>query len=188
MSNYRRARTPAGSYFFTVVTYRRRPLLVDLESRRVLREMIQQVRQDLPFCIEAWVLLPEHLHCIWTLPRGDADYSKRWGLIKAGFSKRMRDLFRNPEWINDSKAKHRESTIWQRRFWEHEIRDQEDFNRQVDYIHWNPVKHGQVSRVADWPYSTFHRYVRHGVYPLDWDGEKDVDPNQSNSNDFGEFV
>ena len=170
MSNYRRAQTPGGSYFFTVVTYRRQPLLVDPESRRILRTIIQQVRKEYPFTIDAWVLLPEHMHCMWTLPTGDADYSKRWGLIKAGFSKATQALLKRPEWINRSKAKHRESTIWQRRFWEHQIRDQEDFNRHMDYIHWNHVKHGHVSRVADCPFSTFHRYAAQGVYPPDWTG------------------
>ncbi len=170
MSQYHRVRMEGGSYFFTVVTYRRQPLLTQPESRQILREVVQQVRQEYPFVIDAWVLLPEHMHCIWTLPPGDSDYSKRWGLIKAGFSKRARDLFRRDEWMNTSKAKHRESTIWQRRFWEHQIRDQEDFNRHVDYVYWNPVKHGYVARVADWPFSTFHRDVRAGIYPELWCG------------------
>ncbi len=170
MSQYRRMRTEGGSYFFTVVTYRRQPLLIHPESRQILRTAIQQVRQVYPFEIEAWVLLPEHTHCVWTLPAGDSDYSKRWGMIKAAFSKQTRHLFRREEWMNKSKIKHRESTIWQRRFWEHQIRNQEDFNRHVDYIHWNPVKHGHVVRVVDWPFSTFHRYVRAGMYPESWCG------------------
>ena len=157
MSNYRRAKTPGGSYFFTVVTYRRQPLLTLAESRAIPRSMIRETRQKHPFVIDAWVLLPEPLHCIWTLPPGDTDYSTRWGIIKGGFSKQARKLFQRPEWINRSKAKHRESTIWQRRFWEHEIRDQDDFNRHFDYIHWNPVKHRQVAPAIDWPYSTFHQ-------------------------------
>ena len=170
MSNYRRAKTPGGSYFFTVVTYRRQPLLTLADGRVILREMVREVRRNHPFTIDAWVLLPEHLHCIWTLPPGDADYSTRWGIIKGGFSRQARELFRNPEWINRSKAKHRESTVWQRRFWEHRIRDQEDFNRHFDYVHWNPVKHGHVARVGDWPYSTFHKYAAQGLYQLDWGG------------------
>ena len=113
MSNYRRAQMPGGSYFFTVVTYRRQRLLAHPESRRILREAIRRVRQRLPFTIDAWVLLPEHIHCIWTLPLGDADFSTRWGLIKAGFSKEARELFRRESWMNASKAKHRESTVWQ---------------------------------------------------------------------------
>jgi putative transposase len=100
MSNYRRARTPGGSYFFTVVTYHRQPLLTRPESRAILWEMVLEARRNHPFTIEAWVLLPEHLHCIWTLPPGDADYSTRWGIIKGGFSRRARELFQRPEWIS----------------------------------------------------------------------------------------
>jgi putative transposase len=111
------------------------------------------------------------MHCIWTLPEGDSGYSKRWGLIKAGFSQRARELFERSEWMSSSKTKHRESTIWQRRFWEHQIHDSVDFSRHIDYIHWNPVKHGHVIRVADWPYSTFHRYIRDGIYPQNWAGQ-----------------
>lgn len=129
------------------------------------------------------MLLPEHLHCIWTLPPGDRDFSKRWGLVKAVFSKQAYPLFHRSDWITPSKAKHREGTIWQRRFWEHQVRDQDDFNRHVDYIHWNPVKHGDVRRAADWPYSTFHRYVAEGVYPEDWDG---INEDAFDEEDFGE--
>jgi putative transposase len=135
MSNYRRAQTPGGSYFFTVVTYRRQALLLHPESRHILRQVIRRVRKEYPFVIDAWVLLPEHMHCIWTLPPGDSDFSKRWGIIKAQFSKAAKGLLRCKAWINASKAKHRESTVWQRRFWEHQIRDQDDFNRHVEYIY-----------------------------------------------------
>lgn len=145
--------------------------MIQPESRRILREIVREVRRQYPFVIDAWVLLPEHMHCIWTLPPADTDYSKRWGLIKAGFSKQASEIFKRAEWISPSKAKHRESTLWQRRFWEHQIRDQSDFNRHVDYIHWNPIKHGYVARAIDWPYSTFHRDVRAGIYPKDWGGE-----------------
>jgi putative transposase len=145
--------------------------------------VIVEVRRHHPFHIDAWVLLPEHIHCVWTLPSGDRDFSKRWGLIKAGFSKAAGAHFHLSEWVTKSKAKHRESTIWQRRFWEHQIRDQEDFNRHVDYIHWNPVKHGHIRRAADWPYSTFHRYVANGVYPEDWGG---IDQDTFDDEDFGE--
>ncbi len=154
--------------FFTVVTYPRRKILVEDQSRLILRSVIEDVRRDYPFDINAWVLLPDHLHCIWTLPPADNDFSKRWGLIKAGFSKRAKPIFHRDDWLNPSKIRHRESTIWQRRFWEHEIRDDADFQQHMDYIHFNPVKHGLVSRVAEWPYSTFYRYVRRGVYPAGW--------------------
>ena len=171
MSNYRRSITPGATYFFTVVTHRRQSILVKPESRTLLRQVIDEVRQQYPFAIDAWVLLPDHLHCIWSLPEGDFDYSCRWGMIKAGFTKRAKPVLHRDEWMNDSRRKHHESTVWQRRFWEHQIRDETDFQRHVDYIHFNPVKHGLVSQVNAWPYSTFHRYAREGVYSEDWGGE-----------------
>ncbi len=170
MPNYRRAKTKGGTYFFTVVTYRRQKVFSLPESRRVLRNVIVKVREDFPFIIDAWVLLPDHMHCIWTLPEDDSDFSKRWGLIKANFSKQAKDRFHKDEWMNTSKRKNRETTIWQRRFWEHQIRDDKDFERHMDYIHYNPVKHGYVKQVGEWPYSTFHRFVQSGVYPIDWAG------------------
>ncbi|MCP4346921.1 MAG: transposase [Desulfobacterales bacterium] len=136
----------------------------------MLREAVEWVRQRHPFFIDAWVLLPDHMHCIWTLPEQDTDFSKRWSLIKSNFSKRAKAMLHNPEWMNVSKLKHRESTIWQRRFWEHLIRDDEDYRIHMDYIHYNPVRHGLVNRVRDWPYSTFHRYVRKGIYSENWGG------------------
>lgn len=129
------------------------------------------------------MLLPEHIHCIWALPEGDDDFSTRWGLIKAGFSKKAKGLFHRDEWMTDSKRKYRESTIWQRRFWEHLIREQDDLRRHIDYLHFNPVKHGLVKCVKDWPYSTFHRFVKNGFYPQDWGGD---DTEDSKDVDFGE--
>ena len=170
MANYRRARTPGGTFFFTVVTLRRRPLFNQPESRRLLREVVQEVRERHPFTIDAWVLLPEHMHCIWTLPRDSLDFSMRWGLIKATFSRRAKPLYHVEEWMHDSKHKHRETTIWQRRFWEHQIRNDEEYRVYMDYAHFNSVKHGWVGRVVDWPHSTFHRYVRLGIYPENWGG------------------
>ncbi|WLE97367.1 MAG: transposase [Candidatus Electrothrix communis] len=170
MSNYRRAFLPGGTFFFTAVTFRRRYLFDKSECRKTLRQAIERTRQKHPFRIDAWVLLPEHMHCIWTLPQGDADFSKRWSLIKSRFSKQTKTALHKPEWMNPSKQKHRESTVWQRRFWEHLIRDEEDYRTHVDYIHYNPVKHGLVGRVKDWPYSTFHRYVAAGLYPANWGG------------------
>lgn len=118
-----------------------------------LRKVIKTVKQTYPFAIEAWVLLPDHMHCMWTLPDGDDDYSKRIGMIKARFTSRVKTQFQKPEWITSSRVRHGESAIWQRRFWEHEIKDERDSERHVDYIHYNPVKHGLVKRVCDWPYS-----------------------------------
>lgn len=183
MPNYRRIRIPGVTYFFTVVTYKRRKILTTPESRQILRTMINEVRQQHPFTIRGWVLLPEHIHCIWTLPENNGDYSKRWGLIKAEFSKRAKNLIRRDEWMTGSKRKHREATIWQRRFWEHMIRDEDDLRRHMDYLHFNPVKHGLVKCVKDWPYSTFHRFVKNGFYPPDWGGDSTED---SKDVDFGE--
>lgn len=168
MSNYRRANTAGGTYFFTVVTQGRRPFLAEQDARAALRAVIETVRRQYPFAIDAWVLLPEHIHCLWTLPEGDADFSKRWGLIKAGFSKAMKDSLSSNPSLSASRKRHRETSIWQRRFWEHQIRNDDDFRAHMDYIHFNPVKHGLVMRAAEWPYSTFHRYVARGVYPDSW--------------------
>jgi putative transposase len=171
MPNYRRSKINGGTWFFTLVTYKRRRILVEQQARRLLRTVIEEVRDLHPFTIDGWVLLPDHLHCVWTLPNGDHDYSKRWGLIKARFTKGAKGLFHRDEWLTDSKRKHREGTLWQRRFWEHEIRDEDDFSRHLDYLYYNPVKHGLVRTVAEWPYSTFHRDVKKGFYPQDWGGD-----------------
>ena len=125
-------------------------------------------RSDWPFQVDAWVLLPDHMHCIWTLPEGDADFSTRWNLIKRRVSKALKDSHHNPEWMNVSKSSHRELIFWQRRFWEHRIRDERDFERHADYIHYNPVKHGLCRHPSEWPYSTVHRFIRKGIYPTDW--------------------
>jgi putative transposase len=170
MSRYRRASAAGSTYFFTVVAYRRQPILCNETVRNALRTAIETVRTSRPFVINAWVLLPDHLHCMWTLPDDDADFSTRWMIIKRAVSLACREDFRRADLMTASKLKHRESTIWQRRFWEHQIRNEDDFARHVDYIHFNPVKHGHAQRAEDWPYSTFHRYVRDGVYAHDWAG------------------
>ena len=182
MSNYRRADTPGASYFFTVVAFRRRKIFTDDDCRIWLRDAVLATRKRYVFNIDAWVLLPDHLHCIWTLPEGDCDFSARWSGIKRRFTILAKHKFHKPEWMNASKQTHREGTIWQRRFWEHQIRDDNDFERHVDYIHNNPVKHGLVKRAAEWPYSTFHRYVVQGVYPVDWG----VLPNHKDNAEYGE--
>ena len=175
MPRYIRSRVEGGTYFFTVVTYQRRQIFVNESIVGELRNSIQAVRQAYPFSVEAWVLLPDHMHCIWTLPKGDNDFSKRMGMIKAGFASSAGSLFHGAESNTPSRIKHRESTIWQRRFWEHEIRNEEDFIRHMDYVHYNPVKHGLVKRVCDWPYSTFHRYVENGVYARHWAADVDFE-------------
>jgi putative transposase len=175
MSEYRRANTKGGTYFFTVVTYRRQPFLCDERVRTALREGIKTSQLTHPFTIDAWVLLPDHLHCIWTLPPDDADFGIRWALIKRFVTKQCNSELKRDELMKPSKLKRKESTLWQRRFWEHQIRDESDFQQHVDYIHYNPVKHRLVNKVSDWPYSTFHRYVGQGVYDMDWAGVEDVD-------------
>ena len=173
MSRYRRAQ--GNTFFFTVVLADRSSrLLVDEVDR--LRRIYRNVRQRRPFETVAICILPDHLHVIWTLPDGDLDFSSRWNLIKGGFS---RGLDAAPPSM--SKLKKREKGIWQRRYWEHAIRDDADLERHVDYIHFNPVKHGLVPRVRDWPSSSFHRYVEKGTLPLDWGGDVQEIPGQ-----FGE--
>lgn len=132
-----------------------------------------EVRASHPFEIEAWVLLPDHIHCIWQLPEGDRDYSMRWGLIKKEFTKRTKGLVGTAH-PTISRERHREGTVWQRRFWEHQIRDEKDFSVHFDYIHYNPVKHGLARSPKDWLYSTFHRYVKAGVYAMEW-GMSEID-------------
>ena len=167
MPNYRRANLAGGTYFFTVNTLQRIPVLTEASVREALREAIRHTRLTAPFDIDAWVLLPDHLHCIWTLPPGDSNFSIRWSKIKRYVSRECSEEFGVKE-ISASRSQRRESSLWQRRFWEHQIRDDADFARHVDYIHWNPVKHGLVPRAGDWAYSTFHRFVSDEVYLPDW--------------------
>ena len=162
---YRRTWVPGGTYFFTVtLADRSQTLLTDhIES---LRQSTRRVRTSHPFEILAMVVLPDHLHCIWQLPEGDQDYPTRWALIKPGFSRQLE----RGECISLSRHLKRERGIWQRRYWEHCIRDEHDVQRHVDYIHFNPVKHGHAQQPIDWPYSSIHRYVRQGLLPADWSG------------------
>lgn len=170
MPNYRRAFIPGGTWFFTVNLLERRSNDLLLREIDLLRTTVKQVRERHPFEIDAWVVLPDHLHCVWTLPPGDADFSLRWRLIKSAFSRALPKTERR----SSVRKAAGERGIWQRHYWEHFIRDDSDYQRHVDYVHVNPVKHDYVSRVADWPYSTFHRYVERGIYPLDWCGDVNV--------------
>ena len=138
----------------------------DLLTRHIglLREIVASVQSRHPFRIHGWVVLPEHMHCVLEFPEGDANFATRWQLIKMGFSKGLPKI----EWLSQVRANRGERGIWQRRFWEHLIRDDADFQAHMDYVHFNPVKHGIVNRVADCPYSTFHRLVKNGTYPPDW--------------------
>ena len=157
--------SPGGSYFFTVNLADRRLRLLT-ENIGLLRTSVRWVQARHPFAIDAAVVLPDHLHMIWTLPECDADYPLRWRLIKATFSRGV--LKAEP--ISASRAGKNERGIWQRRYWEHTLRDEADFARHVDYIHFNPIKHGHVVHAGDWPYSSFRRWVRLGGYPPDWSG------------------
>jgi putative transposase len=139
-----------------------------------LRNAIRNTQTTHPFTIDAWVLLPDHLHCIWTLPPDDANIGVRWAMIKRFVTKECGSTLHREDWMNVSKRRRKESTIWQRRFWEHLIRNDHDYETHMDYLHYNPVKHGLVKRVRDWPHSTFHRYVRQGIYTEDWAGITDV--------------
>lgn len=170
MRTYKRARVAGGSYFFTVnLLDRNSNLLVD--QIEALRSSFKAAQQRHPFTLEAIVILPDHLHCLMRLPPGDDCYPVRWQQIKAGFS---RCIKRN-ESISKSRVRKGERGIWQRRYWEHVIRYEKDFQNHFNYIHWNPVKHGLVNRVRDWPHSSFHRWVQRGVYPVDWiEDSKDV--------------
>jgi putative transposase len=159
---YRRNRVPGGTFFFTVTLADRGSGLLVAEVDR-LREAFRVTRRERPFRIEAIVVLPEHLHAVWTLPPGHTDYPGRWRRIKACFS-RASSLQGMPL----AKSPHGEYLLWQRRYWEHTIGDDADLAHHVDYIHYNPVRHGLVERPRDWPYSSFHRYVRTGLLPVDW--------------------
>ena len=173
MPNYRRAFIPGGTWFFTVNLLERHQNDLLVREINLLRETVRRVHVRYPFHIDAWVVLPDHLHSIWTLPPGDADFSTRWRLIKSGFSRALPKTERR----SDVRKAAGERGIWQRHYWEHLIRDEADYQRHVDYVHVNPLKHGLVKRVSDWPYSTFRRYVAQGVYPADWCGDaNDVVP------------
>ena len=167
MPNYKRAYRPGGTYFFTVNLHERG--VNDLLTRHIerLRETVRIVCRRHPFDIHAWVVLPDHLHCILELPGGETDFTERWRLIKGGFT---RAIPNDDEDVSASGETRGERGVWQKRFQEHQIRDEEDYLHHMDYVHMNPVRHGLVSRVVDWPYSTFHRFVECGVYPADWVG------------------
>jgi putative transposase len=169
MPNYRRAFVPGGCWFFTVnLLERRRTLLVDHAD--ALRAAFEQTRRTYPFDIAAIVVLPDHLHAVWTLPPADADFATRWRLIKTRFAKAPPKLERR----SAVRRERNERGIWQRRYREHMIRDDADYARHVEYCYFNPVKHDLVRRVQDWPHSSFHRDVRRGLFPLDWAGEFEV--------------
>lgn len=168
MPNWRRARIPGGTYFFTVVTEGRRPIFESACARQILGDTIRQCIVSWPFEPVAIVLLPDHLHSIWCLPEGDSDYSKRWAWIKQDFTKKWIAKGGEEMPVTDGKKRDGRRGVWQSKFWEHTIKDEVDFDRHYDYIHFNPVKHGYVRCPSEWEWSSFHRWVKEGVYPEDW--------------------
>lgn len=168
LSDYRRCYVPGGSYFFTVVTERRAGILANDVARDCLREAIRDCRRDLPFRVDALVMLPDHIHSIWTMPTDDCDYSKRWGIIKRHFTQTWLALGGVEQSVTASRLRYRRRGVWQPRFWEHALRDERDYQNHFDYLHFNPAKHGLVKNVVDWPYSSFHRWLSKGVYAADW--------------------
>ncbi len=158
MSDYRRFYIPGGTYFFTLVAYHRRTIFSDDRRVELLRQAFREVKSTRPFDVTAAVVLPDHLHCLWRLPEGDADFSTRWQMVKADFSRHV------PAKIRKNGAK----TVWQPRFFDHYIRDEDDLHKHLDYIHYNPVKHGLAASPGDWPHSSFKRFVAQGHYPSNW--------------------
>ncbi|MCA9069106.1 MAG: transposase [Planctomycetaceae bacterium] len=168
MPNYRRYHVAGGTYFFTVKTERNAPLFRDAANVRLLGEVFREMKNHWPLTIDAMVLLPDHLHTIWSLPSGDAQYPTRWAWLKKEFTRRFLAHGGKEQARSRSRRRHRRRGVWQRRYWEHTIEEEQDFEAHFDYIHWNPVKHGYVKCPADWPYSSFHRWVRNSVYPPNW--------------------
>ena len=168
--DYRRAWHEGGTYFFTLNLLQRRNN--DLLVRHIddLRSVVKKVKNKHAFIIHGWVVLPEHLHCVIELPSNDADFATRLRLIKSGFSKSVPKT----EFLSDVRIKRGERGIWQRRYWEHLIKNEADYQAHMDYVHINPVKHGLAKQVKDWPFSTFAYWVKQGVYPIDWAGGLEV--------------
>lgn len=171
MTEYRRYREEGGTFFFTVVAFGRLPIFSTALARRCLRAAFLETQSRYPFINEAICLLPDHIHCLWTLPEDDSDYSTRWALLKGEFTKAFLAGGGTEGVRSASRRRKGEAAVWQRRYWEHKIRDQKDFNNHFDYIHYNPVHHELVERPEDWPWSTFHKFVREGIYESDWGDE-----------------
>ncbi|MGD2181334.1 REP-associated tyrosine transposase [Lusitaniella coriacea] len=174
MPNYRRPQTSGGTYFITQVTHQRDKWLCKDIGRQALREAILKIKSKHPFLIDAFVLLPEHFHCLFTLPPKDRDLSVRLRLIKTHVTKHHGKRIDIKREISHSRRQRKEQNLWQRRFWEHLIRDEQDFNRHCDYIHYNPVHHGLCNSPQDWAFSTVHRFIREGVYPPGWGGNGEM--------------
>ncbi len=168
MPHYRRYWVPGATYFFTVVTHGRAPILCTNLARPLLHAALEDCRRECPFDMPAVVLLPDHLHAVWTLPPGDDDFAGRWGRIKRVFTQTYLAAGGDQLPITAARRRQHRRGVWQPRFWEHLIRDEDDYEKHFDYIHWNPVKHGYAATAWDWEWSSFRRWVTAGVYPPDW--------------------
>jgi len=168
MSLYRRYYVKGGTYFFTLVVQGRSPLFANGAARRLLGSVSRRCVLRYPIDVMAIVLLPDHLHALWSLPRGDANYSQRWSWTKSEFTKQWLAMSGGEQSQSATRNREGRRGVWQRRFWEHTVRDEDDLEAHFDYIHYNPVKHGLVERPRDWPWSTFHRWVAGGHYQVDW--------------------
>ena len=164
---YRRSKVNGACYFFTIVTYRRQPLLAEPITIDMLARAIDRIRERHPFLLEAQVVLPDHIHALWTLPEGDCNYPRRWRLIKEAFTREYVRAF-GPTATDERRRARGERAVWQRRYWEHLIRSDRDFTAHVEYIHMNPVRHGLATAAKDWPHSTFMSWVERGLYEVTW--------------------
>jgi len=175
MPEYRRVKLKGATYFFTLVTYERQRIFSSPESISILTDSINRIKTYHPFIIRAYCILPDHIHFIWSLPKNDNDYSKHISQIKRRFTNEYSKRFELSIMKSESRKERKESTLWQRRFWEHWIRNENDLNRHIDYIHYNPVKHGLVNRVKDWKHSSFYEFVDMGCYDSDWGENYQID-------------
>ena len=180
MPNWRRAIVPGGTFFFTVVADQRRPIFASEPARTILGNVIRESQSTHPFEILAIVLLQDHLHTIWEMPRGDANYSARWQWIKTQFTQRWLEQGGSETIISKGRKSDGRRGVWQPKFWEHTIEDDDDFDSHFDYVHYNPVKHGLCACPKDWPASSFHRWVKQDVYAVDWACGSRPKPNFSN--------
>ena len=168
MPNFRRIHAPGGTYFFTVVTNERLPIFSTESTIITFLNIIEKNQNEYPFEQIAYCILPDHIHCIWKLPDGDDDYSMRWQLIKARFSRKFLQRSDLEGKISESRKRKRERGIWQRRFWEHTIRDDNDLAMHINYIHFNPIKHVLVKKLSDWRWSSYNDYLNAGYYAESW--------------------
>lgn len=183
MPDYRRVREKGSTVFITLVTFNRSPLFLEFDARAIFRRAWVMVADQFPFTTDAICLLPDHLHALISLPEDDSDYSMRIREIERSFTRHYLAKFYDSNMRNPSRQSKQEAALWQRRFWEHTIRDEQDYQNHFDTIHFNPVKHGLVEQASSWKWSSFHRYVRSGVYEADWSVAYEQD---KGIHDFGE--